>query len=401
MLSKTSFMYLSKMTDRPIILFGSGNIAQKTIRKLKRETISHIVDNSTNLHGTEYEGLQVKSPTTVSDSYLVILCSTAISDISSQLSHMGLRADVDFVLSPVLNDLLAITELEELSKVIYFTSGTVANSQPNAGGGLYCCRVDGVDVSLERLYSGPCYGMIRQNEALLFVDTDQGLFRYDLIKKTIEKMADLPHGSRAHGISYNEANDCYYISCSDLDQVLEFDHDFKQQRSFKLSNKFEQHNQAMHHCNDNLALGSSLYVSMFSSTGNWKNDCFDGCIAEFDLKSGVRLSDIATGLYMPHNIKYFNGSLHILDSLPGHLRFSNFAVQGTFPAFTRGLSYSKGLYYIGQSKNRNYSKVMGLSNNISIDCGIIVFNAEMKASRFVQLPYVIGEIHSVVAIDGA
>ncbi len=152
----------------------------------------------------------------------------------------------------------------------------------------------------------------------------------------------------------------------------------------------------MHHCNDNFAIENSLFVSMFSSTGNWKNDKFDGCIAEFDIETGKRLSDVETGLYMPHNVKHYDGSLHILDSLPGHLRYNNLSIQGTFPAFTRGLDYNKGLYYIGQSKNRNYSKVQGLSNNISIDCGVVVFNPEIKASRFLQFPHAIGEIHAIV-----
>ena len=135
---------------------------------------------------------------------------------------------------------------------------------------------------------------------------------------------------------------------------------------------------------------------MFSSTGNWKLDKFDGCIAEFDINSGQRLPDVETNLYMPHNIKIINGSIHVLDSLPGHLRFNNLAVQGTFPAFTRGLGYSNGLYYVGQSKNRNFSRVIGLSNNVSIDCGIIVYDPELKVSRFLQLPYAIGEVHTIV-----
>ena len=151
----------------------------------------------------------------------------------------------------------------------------------------------------------------------------------------------------------------------------------------------------MHHCNDNYAQGNSLFVSMFSSTGQWKLDRFDGCIAEFDIETGERLPDVFSGLYMPHNITIIDNSLHILDSLPGHLRFNNLSVQGTFPAFTRGLTRNKGLYYIGQSKNRNYSRVIGVSNNISIDCGVIVFNPELKASRFLQFPNTIGEIHAV------
>ena len=98
---------------------------------------------------------------------------------------------------------------------------------------------------------------------------------------------------------------------------------------------------------------------------------------------------------MPHNISFINGSLHVLDSLPGHLRYENFSIKSTFAGFTRGICFSSGLYYIGQSKNRNYSKVLGLSNNISIDCGILAFDPNMKTSRFLQFSHKIGEIHAI------
>ena len=43
---------------------------------------------------------------------------------------------------------------------------------------------------------------------------------------------------------------------------------------------------------------------MFSSTGNWKNDCFDGCIAEIDLETGKRSDDLIKNLYMPHQVQF-------------------------------------------------------------------------------------------------
>ena len=134
---------------------------------------------------------------------------------------------------------------------------------------------------------------------------------------------------------------------------------------------------------------------MFSSTGNWKNGVYDGCVAEFNIETGERSKDITNGLYMPHNICHINGSLHVLDSLPGHLRADNFNIIGTFPAFSRGLDFNKGFFYVGQSKNRNFSKVLGVSNNISVDCGVIIFHPEIKVSRFIPLSMKIGEIHSI------
>lgn len=395
-LGKTSFIEISKRIKKPIVLFGSGNISKKTIRKLGIESIAFIVDNSENLQNTTYEKLDVKSPNEISKDNYVLICSTAIREISMQLEALGLSANEDFAISPILNDILAIQELENLNVNFYFTSGSVPEDEPLAGGGLYKCVVNGLSVEISKIYSGPCYGALRVDEIIYFVDTDKGILSYDK-NGLIEHKCDLPKGSRAHGISYNHSNKNFYVTCSYLDAVLEIDSNlFEIGREFKLSNKIERTKEPMHHCNDNWAIGNSLFVSMFSSTGQWKLDSFDGCIAEFDIKTGERLRDVYSGLYMPHNIMVLEGSLHVLDSLPGHLRFSNWAIQGTFPAFTRGLAYDEGLYFVGQSKNRNYSKVMGLSNNVSIDCGVIAFNPELKASRFIQFPYTIGEIHSII-----
>ena len=393
-LEKTTFTELNSRGDRPIVLFGAGNIATKTLRNIDQSRVAFIVDNSKNLQGTKFANFDIREPQTIQEGTLIIICSTAIADISSQLEGLGHTANKDFVISPVLNDLLAIDELERLEQTLYFTSGTVPNGA--FGGGLYRLEVKGEEVHVDRVYAGPCYGLIKKGSDILFVDTDKGVMSYDPDSKKTVHLVQTPPGSRAHGISYNPDNGCYYITCSYLDAVIEYDKDFKELRRFTLSNKINYTGEAMHHCNDNLAVGDSLYVTMFSSTGNWKRDSFDGCIAEFDLETGERKTDIKQGLYMPHNILSIEGSLHVLDSLPGHLRTQNFAIQGTFPAFTRGLGYSKGLYFIGQSKNRNFSKVQGLSNNISIDCGIIVWHPERKVSRFIPLSMRIGEVHSII-----
>jgi hypothetical protein len=395
MINKTTFVELSRALDRPIILFGSGNIAGKTLRKLTNGEVAFIVDNSTNLQGTTYEGFDIKKPSEITRDYFVLICSTAIAEIGAQLEGLGLKPNIDFTISPILNDLLAIKELEDLSSSFYFTSGTVASDEPEQGGGLYQCQVNGAEVVLKKLYAGPCYGAIRKEDEIIFVDTDKGLMSYHQ-EKGVTLLGALPTGSRAHGISYNQKKGHFFVTCSYLDAVLEVDEHVSVIRQFSLSNKLKNEGEPMHHCNDNCTAGNSLFVSMFSSSGNWKRDSFDGCIAEFDLESGERLGDVTNGLYMPHNVLMIDGSLHVLDSLPGHLRFNNFSIQGTFPAFTRGLTFANGLYYVGQSKNRNYSKVLGLSNNISIDCGVIVFNPELKVSRFLQFPYAIGEIHAIV-----
>ena len=63
----------------------------------------------------------------------------------------------------------------------------------------------------------------------------------------------------------------------------------------------------------------------------------------------------------------------------------NFQEVGVFPGFTRGFHYDNRYSYIGQSKNRNFSKQLGVSKNISIDSGVIIFDDLTKVSRTIHL----------------
>ena len=145
-------------------------------------------------------------------------------------------------------------------------------------------------------------------------------------------------------------------------------------------------------------MDNSLYVTMFSYTGNWKKDVFDGVALEIDLATKKLLLPVITDLWMPHNISFLDGSLTVLDSLRGELKTNNARAIGRFPAFTRGLDFDGVYYYIGQSRNRNFSKNLGLSLNISIDTAIVIFDHITKASRTIYLPQKLSEIHSILVI---
>jgi hypothetical protein len=396
MLERTTFQNISKALRKPIVIFGSGNVASKTIQKLDRSKIAFIVDNAAVEQGKTYEGFNVTNPNNLTKDHFIIICSSGVTEISEQLINFGFEANTDFVISPILNDLLMINKLEQLKQTLFFTCGGAESPDELSGGGLYKCDIKGTNISINKIHKGACYGMTKVNDRFIFIDTNKGVFEYK--NNRTQKISELPSGARAHGISYSEKRNTYYIACTNLDAVLEFNHEFFQTRKFDLSSKLNSSGKTAHHCNDVHVIDNSCYVTMFSSTGNWKNDCFDGCIAEIDLETGKRLDDLTKNLSMPHNVSFFEGSIHVLDSLPGHLRFNNLSVQGTFPAFTRGLSYDQGYYFIGQSKNRNHSKVLGISNNISIDCGIIIFDSDLKVSRFVQLPYSIGQIHHIMCV---
>lgn len=387
-------------THKNIILFGAGYIAEKTFKHINKELVKGIVDNSVNLQGSRRKkilNLTVESADSINiKTDFVIICSTAIHAISEQLRKIGCIENSGFCASPLLENYIAIEKLEKLDKSLIFSSGSAPSD--SLGGGLYKVDITHGKMNYKRLYSGFTFGILRYKGRILFVDTDKGVMELKS-NEQIVKVADLPKDSRAHGISYNEEHDRFYISCSNLDSVLEYDTNFELLREFKLSSKKELTSVAQHHTNDNVSIGNSVYVSMFSSTGNWKTGMFDGVVAEFDLITGERLNDVITGLYMPHNVSYHNGTISVLDSLNGHLMADNGQITGTFPGFTRGIDFDGEFYYVGQSKNRNYSKVVGLSNNISVDCSIIVFDPTKKVSRSFQFPIEIGEIHSILILE--
>lgn len=387
---------------KPIILFGAGRTAEKTIRLLRSIKVKSIVDNSLNLWGEIQDNIEIKNPKTLLDKEnkqaYIIICTTSFAQVSAQLEKMGFKPEIDFCVSPILNDLRIIDELETIEKTMLFTSGSPRQNSQFYGGGVYELNVKGDAWKHKKVINGNCYGMINYGDNFISVDTERGIFEFDREYKIL-RQKELPHGIRAHGVDYNKQTDSFYVTGSYLDGVLVLDKEFNIKDKILISNKREYYGSPQHHCNDCFTAGYSLYVSMFSFTGNWKLDIFDGVVLEIDLKTKKVIGPVISDLWMPHNICIIGGSLTVMDSLRGHLKKNNAQIVGEFPAFSRGLAFDGVYHYIGQSRNRNFSKNLGLSKNISIDAGVIIWDEHTKVSRFLQLPPKLSEIHSIVLLD--
>ena len=384
---------------RKVVLFGAGPISKKTVQLLGGRKIDSIVDNAPNIWGEFEHNVEIVSPESIKNRkhLFIIICTTSFVEVSDQLKGYGFKQDIDYCITPILNDLRIIDELENISKTILFTSGSPRVKSSLYGGGVYELKVNGDKWTYKKTISGHCYGLIKYNNNYISVDTEMGIFEFDSDYKIL-RSKKLPSGVRAHGIQYSKKHKNFYLVGSYHDGVLILDEEFNIIDDIKLSHKKERYKTPKHHCNDCLVLDDSLFVSMFSMTGNYQNDAFDGGVVEYDILTKEKVGPVVQNLWMPHNIQMINGSMHVLNSLQGQLLTNNFQVIGEFPAFTRGLDYDGVLYYIGQSRNRNYSKNIGVSKNTSIDAGIIVFDDETKASRFLQLPPKISEIHSILLI---
>lgn len=387
-------------TGKKVVLFGAGPISEKTSRLLGEKKVDSILDNAPNLWKKIELNVEILPPESIKekDNFFIIICTTSFTEVSDQLDSFGLISGVDYCVSPILNDLRIISELESVSKKMLFTSGSPKVENPSYGGGIYELTVDGDEWQHKKVISGNCYGLIKFNNNYISVDADMGIFEFDSGYNVV-RSKKFPEGVRAHGVQYSHKYKLFYVVGSYYDGVLILDVEFNIIDNIKLSYKKERYETPRHHCNDCLVVDDSLFVSMFSTTGNWQNDVFDGGIVEYDIQTKEKIGPIVHNLWMPHNVQMINGSLHVLNSLQGQLLTNNFQVVGEFPAFTRGLDYDGQYYYIGQSRNRNYSKNIGVSKNISIDAGIIVFDEYTKASRFLQLPPKISEIHSILLIN--
>ncbi len=398
MFSKVNFYDLkSQIKNKKIVLFGAGNIADKTLEKLDYKP-KYIADNSPLAWGNYQKNIQIINPSKILNKKNVffLITTTAFNEVGEQLKNEGLKVNKDFNISPILNDLLTIFDLENVEKNLIFSSGAQPHKDKKFGGGLYKMEINGDKWSYNKIHSGNCYGLIRVDNDIICIDTNNGILKLNNNLK-IKEIFKLKKGFRAHGISYSNKTKKYYLGCSYKDSILVFNKDFKYLNEIKLRQKNILES-AQLHINDCYAYQESLFVSMFSVTGNWKKDLFDGGIIEIDLKTQKVKNILCNDLWMPHNVCFFDKSLHVLDSLRGHLKTNNLSIIGTFNAFTRGLDFDQKYYYIGQSKNRNHSKNVGLSNNISIDAGIVIFDPQSKVSRFLQVSPRLSEIHHLLLI---
>ncbi|MGM0429487.1 MAG: DUF4915 domain-containing protein [Pseudomonadota bacterium] len=385
--------------NRSIVLWGAGNICTKTLRKLNESPVA-ICDNSANMWGGEQSGIKIISPEnfkTLYKDHFVIICTTSFSEVSFQLIEYGLKPEKDFCVSPILNDLRIIDELEKINTKILLTSGAQPVNDPYSGGGVYELSIEADKWHYKKLFSGCCHSIIEVKGSYYTVDDEMGIIEFDQNYRVVRNQT-LPTESRGHGIAYDKKTQHFFIACSLLDAVLVFDESLSLIKSIPLSIKAGRDEGPFHHTNDCCVVGDSLYVSMFSETGNWKRDIFDGAVVEFDIQSGEKVGTPIKDLWMPHNIMFIDGCLTVLDSLRGGLRQNNASTIGQFSAFTRGLAYNGHLFFVGQSRNRNFSKNVGLSKNISIDTGVVAFDPITKVSRFFQLPSKLSEIHGLLII---
>ena len=74
--------------------------------------------------------------------------------VSDQLINMGFKPGQDFATTPLLNNLMHISQLESLSKKIIFSSGSPPEKNKYYGGGIYQLEINGNNFKVDKKISG-------------------------------------------------------------------------------------------------------------------------------------------------------------------------------------------------------------------------------------------------------
>lgn len=365
--------------------------------------IAYVVDNNSALHGQDFCGLPVRGPQALSEERdappLVVICTSAVQQVMSQLQALGYEPVQDVVVSPSFLDLRVVEELEDSTVELLFASGTPVVDSARWGGGIYRLRKVGDEVDYAKSYSGFCYGILPVNDAFYTVDHQRGLVRLDGELLTVAVGA-LPEGSRGHGVGWWERGGRILVAATYLDRILLFDQNLHCAEAIEISERHAELGVPCHHINDILVQGDTLYVSMFSLSGNWHEHRFDGAIVAFDLRHPSAFEVVADDLWMPHNLLAVNNHIYFLDSLRGSLcAVGQDGPIGRFPGYSRGLGWDGRFFYVGQSRHRHHRRIRDHCLNISLDVSVIAFDPATRTSKSMSLPSRLSEIHAIVPMS--
>lgn len=391
---------------RSVYLFGDGQIATRTLRGLDGLSVG-VVDNFPDYWGRiGIAGLPVEPPASVLHGYAqrssrpcFVITSTAINEISTQLEQAGFRPGDDFWVSPILSDMATIARMDSLELEVLVSSGSAEPQEGLQGGGVYRIRSTNGFPHVSCVFQGQTHGLIPFEGGYLATTAEHGLCKLSSSLEVLDSQRDAP-GGRLHGIAVDPARGLIFVVHSDSDRVLAFNEALRLEFSVPVCRCSASHAPGIHHANDVAVLDDVLLVSMFSASGFYRAQVFDGAIAGIRPKrNATEVVFLNQALTMPHSVGVIGGNIVVLDSFHGLVLGENFRTIAQLPGFARGLGWIGGYWIVGQSKNRNFSLLQRKPPGASIDSGIVILSPETGAFRTIPLPRSINEIHAVVPLN--
>jgi len=389
----------SDTKERTVYLYGrSEDWVHKAVSGFGG-SLKGIIDREPEYHGTTYQGLPVFPIEEIEhnkDSYFIIT-SGDFGGIVECLEGLGYSSGTDFSCSPDFRDYEALERLKQFNKQVLVSSSDYNDRSRSRsswlGGGLYIVdpqtceferKVTGSFRQFQTLADGRIAAVEYVDKKLLIINADYS------IDHSIE--LDLPNYC---GLSACDQSDNVTILNAGTDEILTFD-----STNWKILNrrKFRANaNNHSHHLNDCVYHDGDLYCSYFSFSGSYKINVFDGGVACLNPLSDDDPHPLLTGLWKPHSPHFFDGTLHILDSMTGKLVTGKSNFQVKFPGFVRGLDKHLQYYAVGQSEDMYVSERANYET-VMLNAGFFIYDVEFNASRFVPMNGLMN-IHDLLILD--
>ena len=243
-----------------------------------------------------FNNIKILNPSKIDKNDFIIITSTSYAEIVNQLIKKNLTPIKNFVISPILNDIKVLSELENKKINILFTSGAPPSKNKNYGGGLYKLEINNFTWKCKKLISGNCYGVLKLLNKYYVVDEQRGIIKLNKNLK-IETIYNIQKNLRPHGLSHHKKTNRFYLNSTEQDAVYIYDRNFKFIYKIDISSKKKNTCIKNHPNNYNLILVVSLYVSMFSYSGNYLKEVYDGVILEYDINNLTNNSKIVKNNY--------------------------------------------------------------------------------------------------------
>lgn len=389
-LSRTEVFELSK--TKKLIGFGAGILGSKTQRYLDGK-LAYFLDNEEKKWGSLWEGIPVRDFSALDEedhsSVAIIICSEHFEMIAQQLR--SIYPDMEMYRTPLLKEFAIFDRLLNCSRKLLVSSY-------GATGGLYL--VNGHTESHKLLCKGSFRGILHYKDRLI-VATEHGSlwaietfdpFRYSILYEPEEI-------SQMHGLVYWEKENVIIGAEAEPDQIAFFDADsFSRVDTLSIRNDNCAPNTGAFHINDLHIQNNTLFLSLCSCSGWFKQGIYDGCICAINLDEKGSPTPIITGLLFPHSIKFIDGSLYLLESMSGSVRRGTAEITVQLNGFIRGMDGGDGILYIGQARNRRLNEAIHIHSPISMDSGIYVVDIHSKVYRFIKLPEMC-DVYSVMDLE--
>ncbi len=395
--------------NKQVIFFGvSDDWTEKTIRR-SAPNLVYIVDNSRSWIGSQWNGVDIKSPEILKQnqrSEFVVITSSSYESIIPQLLEYGLVPGIDFCITPALNDLKVITDIHSHDARLLISSPdhklyagfseSIGLDRGKAGlGGIYLYDVK--DEHCEKVIDGTFHQIVDTGTCYYVAEENRGVCKISKQFELIDSFGQQP-GMKPHGIAYWPERNIVFLGNTSFDKVSAFDENTHELLfEISLSAKWEKDGRPHHWLNDLCVWDGYLYISMFSHSGADGHGVYDGGILQVDLEDHNNRYVLVNDAWMPHTVRFIDSQICYLDSMNWYLYRSTKNIIGEFPPFARGLAYDGTYYYVGQSEVRNFAPLKGIKKLIGMTAGFYMFDDETKAAKFFNVPGV-RQIHDLCIV---